>query len=57
MWPGKEASPACGSHFVDRVSMAEPEIMSEAQSSAPKRQKLADTAKGKHATGYKAEWK
>ena len=31
--------------------------MSEAQSSAPKRQKLADEAKGKHAIGYKAEWK
>ena len=57
MWPGNEASRARGSHFIDHVSMAEPEIVSEPQSSAPKRQKLADEAKGKHATGYKAEWK
>ena len=54
---GNEASRAHGSHFVDRVSMAEPEIVSEAQSSTPKQQKLANEAKGKHTTGYKAEWK
>ena len=57
MWPGNEASQARGSHFVDRVSMAEPDIVSNAQSSSPKRQKLADEAKEKHATGYKVEWR
>ena len=47
MWPGNEARRARGPCLVDRVNMAELE--------EPETESEADEAKGKHATGYKAE--